>query len=274
MKHGRCETNKMPLSLAENLCIPCATQTVREGRTKTPAQKVAKAWGLVELALASKDAKIKQDTLASSSQLVGRALAQKSAPTGHANARLLQSFIPSFTDRANHPSPTAASRRYANLALGELLLWRYETHMADNAGWSAEALVLYLMSREGIPGEDFLLAGSPREETNTNKPRLNHDAYQLWPDGSGNPSKFPVQIKNKHTSGYDVPVLAVVSTLRPVLETLGTNSIEPIMSMAAFESAGKTGSHQETVLDFASHCIQAALTTSAYRSIISEMSQG
>jgi len=173
--HGRCENNKVPLSLAENLCVPCVNEVAQERNIKTSARKVARAWHLVELAHASRKPMVKQKSLEDSSKLLDRALAQKSSVSGHAKARMLQSFLPSFSDRVNGMDPSDASRRYTNKSLGELLLWRYESRVADNAGWSSEALVFYLMSREGIPSEDLLFIGSPREETNVAHARLNHE---------------------------------------------------------------------------------------------------
>lgn len=273
-KHNRCENNQTQLSLGEHLCEPCANKEAHTGRTRTPTQKVKRAWNLAELALASQSPKMKQASLDATQQLTRAAIEQKAAPATQARARILKSFLPALTDRAHNVATTTRSRQYANTKLGELLLWRFEARIADNIGWSVEALVLYLMSREGIANGDMLFAGSPREEENTVSKRLNHDTYALWPSGSGQPSKLPLQVKyaDKQASQYDVPSLAVVPTLRPVLDALGTNSLEPIIAMAAFESMGKAGAYQETALDFAGHCLQNALTTFAYQHTLADFS--
>jgi hypothetical protein len=255
--------------------MPCTNQYAQAGRIKTSAQKISKAWRMAELALAASDSRVKQRSLRTSSELVDKAIAQEASPATHAKAKILKSCLPALSNRAYNLEPEASSRRHANATLGELLLWRLEAPIAANIGWSVEALVLYLMSREGVASEDFLFAGSPREENSTKK-RLNHDTYQLWPDRSGGPSKFPIQLKNVagHSSHYDVPTLAVTPTLRPVLNAIGTDSIEPIMTMAAFESLGKTGPYQETVLDFAGHCLQTTITALMYQRIMTDIPQG
>lgn len=266
--HGRCENNLTPLALAENLCVPCADEAVLNSRDKSPSQKVTKAWRLAELALASKDPEVKRKSLDVSHQLIARALGQKITRVSTNRANVLKGQLPAIQDRAYGLKPSAPSRKRANMAFGDILVNRYDAH-AGNIGGSAEALVWYLMSREGVPSEDFLFVGSYREESSQgDNQRVNHDTYRLWPDAAGSPSKIPLQMKATQSSQYDVPVLVVGQVLSPVLNALGTDSLEPLMAMAGFESIGRGGSYQETMLDFAGHCIQTKITNLTYNAIL------
>lgn len=125
------------------------------------------------------------------------------------------------------------------------------------------------MSRPGVDSTDFLFPASPREER-SKVTRQNHDAYKMW-DAQNGPTKLPLSIKTTSAKplSYDIPSLSMKSVMSPVLHSVGTDSISDLFAMATLEHLGESSSYQETVLDYAGHCLNSTIQEKLYKNIIS-----
>ena len=282
--HGECQNNTNPLVLAEALCVPCITDTARKTKTNTPTRMITDAWRLQELALATSDPAQHTQAAQQSNRLAQSVIDEDSENVKERiRAHLLYGYRDAFEDRWTLGFGTATSEKAiheANRGAGAALFEYAQRPHPNNLGFAGEALAFYLMSRPGTDPVHFLFPASTRENRSSWS-SLNHDAYLPWQRQSGALDKlpFPFEIaaqSSRKSTLSDKPPLKQIrfsQVFSPMREEIGERKpLHTLIDLGVAEwRSGGACLYDETVLDFAGHCLSSALSTYTYNLALAEI---
>ena len=185
-----------PLALAENLPEDHTTSEMnRYSRKRTPAGLFRSAWCHIEYAMNHYDSlpDLSEFYFEYARDLTGVIVNEHiGSELTTMNALVLASYIPFFRRRVRGEDISSDDCRELYRSMGYALSYMQPLHPDDPPLWNqAEVVVLAMSARIGQPA--FLLhPSSPREESSTQYPRMNHDSYFISSRG-----KLPIQQKQR-----------------------------------------------------------------------------
>ncbi|HET7302111.1 MAG TPA: hypothetical protein VFI74_02145 [Candidatus Saccharimonadales bacterium] len=266
MSKRKCGCAQEPLLLAEELHSGCSLKMARINSNPTVGSLRISAWRGVEASIKTGDTEWWDDA----SYKLDQARSLNVAFSEFCSNQILYALMPMFKERAARKQPSQASRSQMCDRLGEVFVRHSESISMHKE--VSEAMALYLMARAGVDSDFFLFPASQREDKSSRSPNHNHDMYSIWLDQDGQPKKLPLQLKKRgNGSDYEVPVVNLTETLKPVLTLTHNTSVDALIPTFAREAEGNSTALHEGVLDFAGHCLQSMIQTRLYESYLTDL---